>query len=36
MPVGTMVCAMVGVMALALSRLVADAAALQDDNDWTV
>ena len=36
MPAGTMVCAMVGVMALALSRLVADAAALQDDNDWTV
>ena len=26
----------VGVMALALSRLVADAAALQDDSDWTV
>ena len=36
MPAGTMVCAMVGVMALALSRLVADAAALQDDSDWTV
>ena len=36
MPAGTMVCAMVGVMALALSRLVADAAALQDENDLTV
>ena len=35
-PAGTMVCAMVGIMALALSRLVADAAALQDENDLTV
>lgn len=36
MPAGTMVCALVGVMAMALSRLVADAAALQDENDLTV
>ena len=35
-PAGTMVCALVGVMAMALSRLVADAAALQDENDLTV
>lgn len=36
MPAGTMVCALVGVMAMALGRLVADAAALQDESDLTV
>ena len=36
MPAGTMVCALVGAMAMALSRLVADAAALQDESDLTV
>lgn len=36
MPLGTMACALIGVMAMALSRLVADAAALQDENDLTV
>ena len=36
MPLGTMACALVGVMAMALSRLVADAATLQDENDLTV
>ena len=36
MPAGSMVCALVGVMAMALGRLVSDAAALQDENDLTV
>ena len=36
MPAGAMACALVGIMAMALSRLVADAAALQDENDLTV
>lgn len=36
MPAGVMVCTLVGVMAMALSRLVADAARLQDESDLTV
>ena len=36
MPAGVMVCTLVGVMAMALSRLVADAAHLQDESDLTV
>lgn len=36
MPAGVMVCTLVGVMTMALSRLVADAARLQDESDLTV